>query len=123
MNMQAQRAYETSASFRGLRAQEADIFRRVNGGLRSALQAGPIQRVRALADNRRLWQTVSDLLRDPANGLPRELRAGLVSIGVTVQREMDAERPDIEFLIAVNENIAAGLGEGSVQEVKQCVQS
>lgn len=110
MNVQAQRAYETSSALRGLREQEADIFRRVNGGLRSAIEAGPIQRVRALADNRRLWRTVSDLLRDPANALPRDLRAGIVSIGATVQREMDAEAPDIEFLIAVNESIAAGLG-------------
>ena len=110
MNAQAHRAYGAASGYRSLREQEADVFRRVNGALRAARNAGPIQRVRALADNRRLWSAVSDLLRDPANALPRELRAALVSVGFTVQREMDADKPDFEFLIAVNDNIAAGLG-------------
>ncbi len=109
-NAAARRGYEVSSGLRSLREQEADVFRRVNGALRASEGAGPVQRVRALADNRRLWQTVSDLLRDPANGLPRELRAGLVSIGIAVQREMDRDAPDLSFLINVNENIAAGLG-------------
>ena len=51
--------------------------------------AGPIPRVRALADNRRLWLTVADLMRDPENALPLELRASIVSVGLAVQREMD----------------------------------
>ncbi|MBV8914280.1 MAG: hypothetical protein JOZ05_14715 [Acetobacteraceae bacterium] len=110
MTAHAQRAYGAAASCRNLREQEADVFRRVNGALRAARSAGPIQRVRALADNRRLWSAVSDLLRDPANALPRELRAALVSVGITVQRELDGDKPDLEFLIAVNEHIAAGLG-------------
>src|SRR5690349_10274975 len=110
---QALRAYEASSGHRDLREQEADVFRRVNGGLRRARDAGPIQRVRALADNRRLWMTVADVLRDPANGLPVEMRASLISIGITVQREMDADAPDFDFLLAVNEHIAAGLSAGA----------
>ncbi len=106
----ARRGYEASSGLRSLREQEADVFRRVNGALRASEGAGPVQRVRALADNRRLWQAVSDLMRDPANGLSRELRAGLVSIGLAVQREMDRDTPDVDFLIGINENIAAGLG-------------
>ncbi len=74
---------------------------------------GTLPRVRAIADNRRLWMTVSDLMRDPLNALPEELRASIVSVGLTVQREMDREAPDFNFLIAINENIAAGLsGQG-----------
>jgi flagellar biosynthesis regulator FlaF len=38
-----------------------------------------------------------------------ELRASIVSVGLIVQREMDREAPDFDFLIAINENIAAGL--------------
>jgi flagellar biosynthesis regulator FlaF len=110
MTSTAHRGYEMSSGLRTLREQEADVFRRVNGALRASEGAGPVQRVRALADNRRLWQAVSDLLRDPANGLPRELRAGLVSIGIAVQREMDRDAPDLNFLVGVNEDIAAGLG-------------
>ncbi len=105
--MQATQAYAASATHRSLRDQEADVFRRVNGALRGA--TGAVARVRALADNRRLWGTVIDLLRDPENQLPVELRAAIVSLGVTVQREMDQALPDFEFLISINNSIVAGL--------------
>ncbi len=65
--------------------------------------------MRALADNARLWHAVIDLLQDPANALPAPLRAAIVSVGLAVQREMRKETPDVGFLVAVNENIAAGL--------------
>jgi flagellar biosynthesis regulator FlaF len=77
--------------------------------LQAARQASPIDRVRALADNRRLWTTVSDLMRDGDNPLPSETRAGMVSIGLTVQREMDADEPNFDFLISINKQIAEGL--------------
>jgi len=48
-------------------------------------------------------------VQDPANALPASLRASLVSVGLSVQREMEQPSPDFGFLIAVNENIAAGL--------------
>ena len=41
--------------------------------------------------------------------LPEALRAGLLSVAKTVQREMDQEAPDFDFLISINEEIAAGL--------------
>jgi flagellar biosynthesis regulator FlaF len=106
---QAARAYEAAAVHRSPREQEADIFRRAIGGLKAARGAGPVQRVRALADNRRLWMAVSDLMRDPANGLPMPLRAAIISVGLAVEREMDAEQPDFDYLIDINEQIAAGL--------------
>jgi flagellar protein FlaF len=106
---QATQAYAAAATHRSPREQEADVFRRANGALMTARNADPLQRVRAIADNRRLWLTVSDLMRDPSNALPVELRASVVSVGIAVQREMDRDSPDFDFLIAVNENIAAGL--------------
>ena len=106
---QATQAYAAAATHRSPREQEADGFRRANGALMTARNADPLQRVRAIADNRRLWLTVSDLMRDPSNALPVELRASVVSVGIAVQREMDRDSPDFDFLIAVNENIAAGL--------------
>jgi flagellar biosynthesis regulator FlaF len=110
---QVVRAYQTSSAHRSPREQEAEVFQWVNGGLRATRDQGPIARVRALADNRRLWTTIIDLVRDPANSLPAELRASIVSVGLTVQREMDRERPDFDFLISINETIAAGLsGQG-----------
>lgn len=106
---QAARAYEAASVHRSPREQEADIFRRATGALKAARDAGPIQRVRALADNRRLWSAVGDLMRDPSNALPLPLRASIISVGLAVEREMDREEPDFAFLIDINEQITAGL--------------
>ena len=106
---QAANAYASSSAHRSTREQEADIFRRANAALREGTRTGPIGRVRALADNLQLWLTVMDLIRDPDNALPAPLRAAIVSIGRTVQREMRQPAPNFDFLISVNENIAAGL--------------
>jgi flagellar protein FlaF len=103
------RAYNIAASHRSLREQDADVFRRATGALKAAREAGSVPRVKAIADNRRLWITVNDLMRDPLNPLPQDLRASIVSLGLAVQREMESETPDFEFLIGINENIAAGL--------------
>jgi flagellar biosynthesis regulator FlaF len=105
----ASRAYAAASVNRSARQQEADVFRLVNARLQAARQGEAIARVRALADNRRLWTAVSDLLRDARNHLPPETRHGLISIGLAVQRAMDSEEPDFDFLISVNKNIAEGL--------------
>lgn len=106
---QAARAYASAATHRNQREQEADVLRRATGALKAARELGNIPRVQAIADNRRLWSTIADLMRDPLNSLPEDLRASIVSVGLAVQREMDRETPNFEFLIAINENIAAGL--------------
>ncbi len=108
---EAARAYANAALHRSQREQEADVFRRATGALRAASSMGPIPRVRAIADNRRLWTTVLDLMRDPMNALPPDLRAAIVSVGLAVEREMDRDAPDFDFLIEINETMAAGLSE------------
>lgn len=108
MNL-AHRAYAASAAHRSPREQEAEVFRRATAALRSGRTANPVAQVRALADNARLWSTVIDLMQDPQNALPPDLRAAIVSVGRAVQREMQSDAPDFEFLIGVNEDIAAGL--------------
>jgi flagellar biosynthesis activator protein FlaF len=108
MNLAAH-AYETAAGHRNQREQEADVFRRATGALKAARDAKAIPRVRAIADNRRLWLVVEGLMRDQANALPEQLRAAIVSVGLAVQREMDRDAPGFDFLIAVNENLIAGL--------------
>jgi flagellar biosynthesis regulator FlaF len=85
------------------------VFRQVVAGLRNARNASTIQKVRALADNRRLWMMVHDLMRDPDNALPAPLRASIVSVALSVQREMNQDAPDFDFLVSINENMAAGL--------------
>lgn len=107
--LMAARAYQAAARHRCQRDQDADVFRRVNAALRAAAGGDGAAVVRALADNRMLWMTVANLARDPANPLPAPLRGQLVSVGLAVSREMDAPVPDLPFLIAVNEDIAAGL--------------
>jgi flagellar protein FlaF len=107
----ATQAYESASIRRSQRAQEADVFRRATGALRTARDASPIARVRALADNRRLWTTVGDLMHDPASTLPAPLRAQIISVGLAVQREMDNEEPNFDYLITINEHFAAGLSD------------
>jgi flagellar protein FlaF len=110
---QAMRAYAKSSAHRSPREQEAEVFRRAVVALRNSRGGNPVVQVRALADNSRLWTTVIDLMRDPENGLPESLRASIVSVGIAVQREMQRDAPDFDFLIGVNEDIAAGLsGQG-----------
>ena len=107
--VQASRAYAASAANRPAREQEAEVFRRANAALRRARGGDAAVRARALADNERLWSTVIDLVRDPGNALPAPLRANLASIGLAVQREMRGAAPDFDFLLGINEDIAAGL--------------
>ena len=106
----AARAYGASRAALGPRALEADVLRRVVGALRGA--SGPVEVARALSDNRRLWMAIEGVVSDPTNALPAPLRAGLVSIGRAVTREMDQAAPDMDFLIEVNESVAAGLAGG-----------
>lgn len=105
----ATRAYAAAQGLRSAREQEADLFLRANAALRAAREADSLSQVRALADTSRLWGAVIDLVRDPANALPAPLRAAIVSVGLAVQRELERPSPDIEFLLAVNANLAEGL--------------
>ena len=107
---QMTRAYAAAQNLRGLREQEADLFLRANAALRQSREGGPLARVRALSDTSRLWRAVIDIVRDPANALPDPLKASLVSVGHAVQREVEREDPDVDFLLAVNADLAAGLG-------------
>ncbi len=106
---EAIQAYRATSRLRSQREQEADVFRTATAALKAARAGGPMQRVRALADNRRLWITVNDLMCDPGNALPEQLRASILSVGLTVGREMDRDDPNFDFLISINEQITAGL--------------
>lgn len=103
------RAYASANAQRSPREQEADLFRLVSRRLRTARDGDELDRVRALADNARLWMATSGSLQDPANRLPPETRAGIVSIGHAVGRAMASANPDFNFLISVNDTMASGL--------------
>ena len=106
---QAARAYDTAATHRSQREQEADVFRRATGALKAARDAGPIPRVQAIADNRRLWMTVADLMRDPLNPCHRICAPRSSRSGWPYSARWKTQARISTFLIAINENIAAGL--------------
>ena len=103
------RGYGATQRTRSLREQEADVFRRVNFGLKAALNADLIERARAISDNRRLWLAIEVAMVNPENMLPEVTRVGIMRLGRSVQREMDSIEPDIAFLININEQMIAGL--------------
>ena len=103
------RGYGATQRTRSLREQEADVFRRVNFGLKAALNGDAIDRARAIADNRRLWFAIEAALVNPANLLPEVTRVGIMRLGRGVQREMDNKESDIAFLIDINDQMIAGL--------------
>lgn len=106
---QAKRAYGASSVLRNQREQDADIFQRLALALRAMTARSSVDQIRILADNRLLWSTVIDALRDERNPLALPLRTSIIEVGQTVLRELDKPNPDPEFMAVVNENFAAGL--------------
>ena len=105
--------YKSASRFRSQRDQEAEVFRQVNATLMAARDASPVRRIRALADNRQLWMTVTALMRDPSNQLPDSLKSSIVSVGIAVEREMERDTADFGWLMSINEFMAAGLSGSS----------
>ena len=62
---------------------------------------------------RRLWTIFLDDLKDPNNELPDQLRAGIISIGIWMMKEIDRARTgvtdDLAPMIEINEIIRDGL--------------
>ncbi len=88
---------------------EAEVFTRATRAIRAAEAADPLTRVRAIADNRRLWDAVHTAVIDPANALPAPLRAQIAGVALAVLRECDAPTPDLGFVAEMNDQFAAGL--------------
>jgi flagellar biosynthesis activator protein FlaF len=103
------RGYGATQRTRTLREQEADVFRRVNYGLKAALDGDALDRARAIADNRRLWLAIEAALVNPINQLAEVTRVGIMRLGRGVQREMENAEPDIAFLVNINDQMIAGL--------------
>ena len=102
-------------SHRTMRARERAAMDRLIGMLRAAQEKGPESRelIDALFYVRRLWMIFIDDLNDPNNELPAQLRAGIVSIGIWMLREIDRVRAgqtkDLTPMIGINELIRDGL--------------
>ena len=84
-------------SRQAMRTREHQAMDRVIAMLRAAQEKGPLsrERVEALFYLRRLWTIFLDDLKDPNNELPEQLRAGIISIGIWMMKEIDRARaPD-----------------------------
>lgn len=88
---------------------EAEVFARATRAIRSAEAGTEVDRVRAAADNRRLWNAVYGAVVDPSNALPAALRAQIASVALAVIRECETAEPDLAFVAGVNELFAGGL--------------
>jgi flagellar biosynthesis regulator FlaF len=88
---------------------EAEVFVRANRAIQQAASGLPLDRARAVADNRRLWDAVRMLVLDPSNTLPPPLRGQIASIAQLVVRECEGEAPDLGFIAEMNEQFAAAL--------------
>jgi flagellar biosynthesis activator protein FlaF len=98
-----------------MRASERQAMDRVIAMLRAAQGKGPHsrERVDALFYLRRLWMIFLNDLKDPNNELPDQLRAGIISIGIWMHKEIDRVRGgqtnDLTPMIEINELIRDGL--------------
>ena len=98
-----------------MRAQEARALDQVIEMLREGAAAGLSSRetIRALYQLRRLWTVFLDDLQSPENALPDTLRAGLISIGIWIFKEIERARTgaarDLSPLIEINQIIRDGL--------------
>jgi flagellar biosynthesis activator protein FlaF len=100
---------------REMRAREREAMDRAIQLLRTAQEKGSGTRevVDALFYLRRLWSIFLEDLNNPNNELPQQLRAGLISIGIWINKEIDRVRTgktkDLTPLIEINEIIRDGL--------------
>jgi flagellar protein FlaF len=98
-----------------MRAQERNAMDRVIAMLRGARDRGSNSReaIEAIFYLRQLWTIFLDDLRNPENELPEQLRAGIVSIGIWMNKEIDRFRTgqtnDLTPIIEINEIIRDGL--------------
>jgi flagellar protein FlaF len=93
---------------------EYRVFEQVTAALEAALPENThfTQKIRAVHDNRALWQTLACDLAGEDNGLPAALRANLISLAIWVTRESDRvliQGATLHDLISINYKIMQGL--------------
>jgi flagellar protein FlaF len=88
----------------------ADITRRLENANKP--DANPIERVKALYWNNRMWTIFIRDLAEPTNKLPEKLRGSYISLGLFVQRHCAAAMAgnrDISALITINRDLLEAL--------------
>lgn len=95
-----------SAEYRLLGEITGEMMDAQTNGLKGAML------MRTLHRNREMWSAFATDCGTPGNGLPLELRAQIVSLGLWVERftsDVMAGRESIADLISVNRTIMEGL--------------
>lgn len=116
MSLQAYQA--AAARAEDPRSTEYRLFAQVTLALMDAakLDASDVSaRADALDWNRRLWSVLGDDCSSPANGLPPQLRASIISLSIWVGKHTSAvfrREEEIEPLIEINRMIMQGLSGG-----------
>ena len=108
------RAYQQAAArSESPRETEYRIFGQVTRALIDASQSeDPVTRIDALDWNRRLWSTLAADCAQPANELPQEVRAQIISLSMWVGRHTSAvvrREEDFEPLIDLTRTMMQGL--------------
>lgn len=96
------------------RSTEYRLMSEITGEMIAARDAGlsGVGLAPALHRNRQAWGIFRNLCQAPDNGLPAELRAGIVSLGLWVDKYTSlviTGRDTIDELIAVNRAVIDGL--------------
>ena len=103
----------TQVATEDARQTEYRLFAQVTRALLDARAAGDRGRlVRAVHWNRRLWLTLQADCASDDNSLPEQIRAGIISLAIWVDkhsRQALSQEVDLAPLIEVNRNIMSGL--------------
>ncbi|HUD31181.1 MAG TPA: flagellar biosynthesis regulator FlaF [Novosphingobium sp.] len=96
------------------RSTEYRLMSEITGEMIAAREAGltGARLAPALHRNRQAWTIFRNECAEPGNGLPAELRAGIISLGLWVDRHTSlviTGRDTIDELIAVNRAVIDGL--------------
>ncbi|MFV3076835.1 flagellar biosynthesis regulator FlaF [Niveispirillum fermenti] len=96
------------------RQLERKVFQQVTMDLETATRSNDaMARIRAIDRNRRLWITLIADVSDTGNLLPDALKAGLISLGLWVDRysgqALSTDHP-LSPLVDVNRAVMQGLG-------------
>ena len=99
------------------RAQEQRLFQIVTTQLRDARDNAPSthQLITVIHRNRAMWRAFADACSMPGNQLADETRASIISLALWVDRhssEVMRGLATIDDLVAVNEDMIAGLNGG-----------
>jgi flagellar biosynthesis activator protein FlaF len=110
--MSAQKSFQTDTVTRDRHDLEMRAFSIVIGKLLEASEKGGRHRVEASYMCHELWTSLMTNLALPVNDLQDEIKAGLISLGLWVQRysheTMQGTAP-LDPLIAVNKRVLEGL--------------